>query len=144
MTAKEYLQQIEKLNIQINHSIDQLTELKQFGAKAVDYSVDKVQTSPSNSMENIVGRWIDMEAKLNNLIDYYVDTKYKVVREIHQLSDIRYIQVLYKRYIEFKSLQKIAKEMDYDYKWLCRIHGSALEEFANILNNTTKHDKTRL
>lgn len=140
MTAKEYLQRIEKLNIQISHHIDQLMELKTFGAKAVDYSADRVQTSPSNSMENIVGRWVDMEAKLNTMIDSYVDLKYQVIREIHQLEDTRYIQILYKRYIEFKPLRTIAVEMGYDYKWLCHLHGQALEDFNRIINNTTKHD----
>ena len=140
MTAKEYLQQIEKLNILITHNIDQLMELKSFGAKAVDYSADRVQTSPGNSMESIVERWVDMEEKLNRMIDDYVDRKYKVIREIHEIEDTRYIQILYKRYIEFKSLHKVALEMGYDYKWLCRLHGHALEAFACVLNNTTKHD----
>jgi len=140
MTAKEYLQQVEKLNILINHHIEQLAELKTIGARAVDYSADRVQTSPTNSMELLVSKWVDMEAEITQMIDRYVDLKYKVIREIHQLEDTRYIQVLYKRYIEFKSLHKIAAEMDYEYTWMCRIHGYALNAFADIINNTTNHN----
>jgi hypothetical protein len=46
------------------------------------------------------------------------------------MSDYRYIDVLYKRYIECKRFELIAVEMNYDYDYVRKLHVKALEVFA--------------
>jgi hypothetical protein len=48
--------------------------------------------------------------------------------------------ILFKVYIQSKTLVKTASEMWYDYKYMCKMHGIALEKF----DNTTKKVETRL
>lgn len=141
MTAKQYLRQLERINILINTKQLQLDELRVIssGFKAIDYAAVRVQSSPSDRMAALMSKWVDLEDEINNIIDNYVDAKNKIISEISQLHDARYIDVLHKRYVEFKPLTDIANEMGYAYKYTCRLHGRALRAFDHtILRRRTK------
>ena len=45
-----------------------------------------------------------------------------------------YQTILEKRYLCFQSWEKIAAAMDYDIRWLYRLHGKALEEVQELLD----------
>ncbi len=55
-------------------------------------------------------------------LNYYLD----------KLENERYKTLLSKRYIEGKDLTTIAKEENYEYNYLCRLHGNALTEFDKL------------
>lgn len=135
MTAKQYLRQLERINLIINSKQLQLDELRAFGAglRAIDYAADKIQTSPRDRMAETMARWVDLEGEINQIIDNYVDTKNRIVNEINSIPDARYMSVLYKRYVEFKTLTAIAYEMHYEYTWACKLHGEALQAFDRLI-----------
>lgn len=87
-----------------------------------------------------VDKYVDLERKINNMIDRMTDLRHEIIEKIQQLNDERYVQILYKRYVEFKSFELIACELKYDYKWTCRLHGYALQEFEK---EVLKHETTR-
>ena len=99
MTTKEYLQQIRKLKNRVDQCIEQLDVLKSYGAKAIDYSAVRVQTSPANQMEAVVIQITEEEARLNDLLRQYIRQKREIVQQINSLSDERYVSILYKRYV---------------------------------------------
>lgn len=140
MTTKEYLQQIRKLKNRIDQCIEQLDELKAYGAKAIDYSAVRVQTSPINQMEILAVTMSEEEARLNSLIQKYIQQKREIIQQINSLTDERHVVILYKRYVEFKSFTIIAKEMHYDYNWVCNLHGHALIAFNRQILQA--HNKT--
>ena len=143
MTAKSYLQQVYWLYSNIKIKSQQLDELRAdtMGYKAIDYAADNVQTSPSDRMANTVGRYADLEAVVRGMIDEYYYKKDYIINQITALDNAKYVEILYARYVEFKSLKKIAHEMSYEYKWACALHGRALKAFSDkYLNNTNKHD----
>ena len=143
MTAKTYLSQLYKLEMQIRARQEQIQELKVIasGFKAIDYSADKVQSSPSDRMADMIGRWADMERELSRKVDYYIRRKDRIIEQIYSLDDSKYSRILYSRYVEHKTLHDIADEIPHDYKWLCVLHGRALEAFSDkFLKNTTYHD----
>ena len=72
-------------------------------------------------------------------IDSYTELKHKIINEIHQLADKRYVDILYKRYVDGMKFEQIALEMNYEYKWTCSLHGRALLAFEEM-KNTNKHD----
>lgn len=86
----------------------------------------------------------DSEAeKIAELMDMFNELMQKIIKEkelqnkiVEQVNKIEfpYRNILYKVYIQGKSLVKTASEMDYDYKYMCKMHGFALEKF----DNTTK------
>lgn len=133
MTAKRYLQEIYRLNIKIKQRTEQLNELKASasGFRAIDYSADKIQATPSDRMANVIGRCVDLEESVNKLVEEYLYKKNYIINQIQGLDDIRYIKILYDHYVDFKSLDTISKEIPYDYNWLCHLHGLALKSFAD-------------
>ncbi len=85
----------------------------------------------------------NMAEKLSVLIDTINDLLDKVVKEsqkqkniLEQLDKIEqpYKLILEKVYIQGKSLVTVASEMGYDYKYICKMNGIALNKF----DNTTK------
>lgn len=134
MTAKTYLSQLYRLEQKIKARSEQIEELKTIasGFKGMDYTADRVQTSPKDRMAEKVGKYADMEKDLYKLIDHYISLKDEIIWKIYAIEDNRYTTILYKHYVEFKSLAVVAKEMSYDYKYACRIHGYALAQFEKI------------
>lgn len=133
MKAKEYLQQLQRLDTVINQKIKELGDLrlKSRSTGAIDYSKKKVQTSPSGDAPfvKLIGRIIDLEAEINAEIDVFVDEKHKIINQIQSLKNSDYISLLFKRYVEFKKFETIAIEMNFTYQYVLNMHGYALKEF---------------
>ena len=135
MTPKEYLMQIQKLNVLIDQRIAELDELRHFdGVSGIDYSKDRVQTSPQGEAPfvKVIEKIMILEEQINGNIDKFVDLKNKVIGEIQGLSNPVHIQILYKKYVEFKRLEVIAVEMNYSYDYIKHQHGYALQAFGRM------------
>ena len=142
MTAKKYLQQLRSLDIKIKQRKEQIRELQSLasGQGSFDYSKERVQTSVGgDKLSENVSRYVDIEKEVDKLIAEFTAKKDRIISEIQSLEDSRYIEILYKRYVEFKKFELIAVEMNYDYDWIRRLHGQALEAFARTHINTHFH-----
>lgn len=136
MKPKEYLQQVQKLDVMINQKIAEKSELRKFdGVLGIDYSGDKVQSSPKGDapFTKSVERIIDLEKEIDDMIDQYVNLKDQIINEIQSLSNVTYIEILYKRYIKYKKLEVIAVELGYSYQYVRVMHGYALQEFEKAV-----------
>lgn len=136
MKPKEYLQQVQKLDVMINQKIAEKSELRKFdGVSGIDYSGDKVQSSSKGDapFTKTVEQIIDLEKEIDDMIDQYVNLKHQIINEIQSLSNVTYIDVLYKKYIEYKRLEVIAVEMSYSYQYVRVMHGYALQEFEKTV-----------
>ena len=144
MKAKEYLQQLQRLDTVINQKIKELDDLrlKSQSTGSVDYSKERVQTSPSGDAPfvKLIGRIIDLEAEINAEIDRYVDEKHRIINQIQGLKNSDYISLLFKRYVEFKSLEKICVEMNFSYDYIKHLHGYALQDFEDRILNSTPNN----
>lgn len=139
MTAKEYLQQLQRLDIMINQKTKELDTLRLQiqSIGSIDYSKERVQTSPSGdaSFVKLIGRITDLEAEINAEIDKYVDKKHQIINQIQSLQNVNYISILFKRYVEYKRLRCICVEMDFTYQYIRELHGYALQEFEKTYTN---------
>lgn len=144
MKAKEYLQQLQRLDTVINQKINELGDLrlKSQSTGSIDYSKERVQTSPSGDAPFVkpICRIIDLEAEINAEIDRYVDEKHRIINQIQGLKNSDYISLLFKRYVEFKSLERICVEMNFSYDYIKHLHGYALKEFEDKILNTTPNN----
>lgn len=132
MKAKEYLKQVELLDVKIRQKKIELAGLKEEATctGAFDYSAEKVQTSAkADSMSKKVAKYVDLENEIHEDIERFTELKHKVIGQIHMLDDTKYINVLFKKYIEYKGLKEISKELGYSYDHIRRVHGWALLEF---------------
>ena len=140
MKAKEYLKQVKLLDVKIRQRKIELAGLKEDATctGAFDYSSEKVQTSAkADSMSKKVAKYVDLEKEIHEDIERFTELKHKVIGQIHMLDEPKYINVLFMKYIEYKDLKEIAKELDYSYGRIKHIHGFALEAFRiKVLENS--------
>lgn len=140
METKEYLQQIGRYDRLINNK---LVELAQYRSMACSVSAvkndERVQSSPSyDTMDKIVSKIEQMENEIDLLVDRYIDNKRIIISQIDSMSDEMTYQILFSRYVEQKTFEKMAIEMNYCYKQIIRRHGKALQEFEQKWGNTYK------
>lgn len=144
MKAKEYLQQLQRLDTVINQKIKEVHDLRLQAQSTggIDYSKERVQTSPSGDVPFVkpICRIIDLEAEINAEIDKFVDEKHKIINQIQGLKNSDYISLLFKRYVEFKSLERICVEMNFSYDYIKHLHGYALKDFEDKILNTTPNN----
>lgn len=134
---KEDLKEIIHLDEKINSKIRQLEELRLTieNIRAIDYSKDKVQTSPSNQVENLIIKIIEHEENIVKDIDRLVDLKEQARKVINKVEGI-YGIVLEMRYLECMQFEEIAYRLSYTIQHAHRLHGQAL----NMLKDASKCD----
>lgn len=134
MTAEQYLQQIQILDVQIQQDIEQLDELKNRakGVTAIRYDKDKVQTSPSDRLCSDVCSIVTLDDRITAEIDKLCDAKQLIIKQIRGLKDAVYIQILYKVYVQYKTLKVAGMEIGISYTTVLQKHRDALVLFASM------------
>ena len=140
MNAKEYLMQIRRIDLSIRQKIKEY-ELRcksRVLVSGIDYDKDRVQTSPSNvgfTRESEI--LADMDADIRKSILDLMDRKDKIIGQIQKIDRIEYAEILFKRYVEYKSFKDIMTEMHLSYYRVCHLHGEALLEFSSVFSKVS-------
>lgn len=138
LSAKTYLAQLEVIDIKIAQDLERLNDMmiNARSTEGIDYSRERVQTSPSgDKLCNDITRYVTLNDEINTEIDLFVNAKNQIIREIRGLHDKNYINVLYKTYVQFKSISQAAKEMKKSYSYVLELHKKALTEFEETYKN---------
>lgn len=133
MTAEQYLEQIEAIDMQINQDIRRLEQMRSAatGTKAIRYDTDPVQTSPEGDRLLLdVAKYVELEKRINAEIDRFIDVKDLIIRQIRGLHTVKNVQFLYLRYVDYMPLEEVCKEMGVSYRQISRIRKGALMEFG--------------
>ena len=130
MTAKEYLGQAYRLDQRINSKLEQVISLRELTTKATATMSDMPGGGSRNvyKMQDIIGKIVDLETEINADIDMLVDLKREMVAVIKAVKNPEFQTLLELRYLCFKTWEQIAVDMDYDIRWLYRMHNRALAE----------------
>lgn len=140
ISAKQYLKQLEVLDIQINDDIATLSDMKMnaLSVGGIDYSKDRVQTSMTgDKLCKDVVKYTMFDQHINNEIDKFVDAKKRIIAEIRGLHDKNYIQILTKVYVQFKTVKVASQEMNKSYSYTVELHKKALAAFEKTYKNLT-------
>lgn len=135
-SVKEYLLQLRTLDTKIVQKAQEAAQLRSaVQGRGMQISDVRVQTSPKNSQEDTITGYLDLEKRIDSMIDKYVAEKDHIIDQIHELTDPRFIQILYDHYVpdakhHVKSLEQISVDMNYNYTYMCELHGQALLAFA--------------
>ncbi len=137
MTAKEYLQQIEKLSVLVDQKIAERDDLYKIATRTTaNYEGIRVQSSGDcDNFARISDKLAKVEKEIDRAVDRLVDEKNRIIKEIQQLKSPAHISMLYKRYVELKRFEQIAVEMHYSYQYVRVLHGRSLEEFKRCYTN---------
>ena len=134
LTAKQYLDQLRVIDTKINKKMEELADLMTAATStgAIDYSKDRVQTSPQNAQENRICKYVDLDAEINREIDEFVDIKHRVTKEIQELNVDYYIKILFKVYVQYKTVKDAANEIGLSYQYVRDLHKKALKAFEEL------------
>lgn len=138
MGAKEYLQQVYRLNELINSNLAELEQLKALATNITpgDLSHDRVQRpSQNDKIGNTVAKIVDLNTVINIEIDKYVDLKKEVRTKILLVPDNTERLILKYRYLHFLTWEQIAVNLNYTFQWVHVLHKRALKSFEKILNS---------
>lgn len=131
MTTKDYLNQISRLNRMINNKLVELAQLKELACSISAVSnEERVMTTPNFDKIGTKQVKIDeIERNIDAMVDDYIIKRDKIISQIDSMEDENVYNVLFSKYIEKKTFEVIATEMNYSWRQTIRLHGIALKRF---------------
>lgn len=138
MTTKDYLNQISRLNRMINNKLTEILQLKELSCSiSAVRSEEKVKSSSDlDRIGSSYAKIDEMERNLDKVIDEYADKKNLIIKQIDGIEDEDFYNILFSRYIEKKTFEVIATEMNFSYRNITRLHGRALKVFEDKYGKT--------
>ena len=126
MTAKEYLQQVYKMDRRIRILQGKVEKLR----ASLEYHSPSLESgggcgSP-DKMPDTLSKIMEYEQHAAQLQAAYVDKYIEIDRVIHTVEDTTLREVLERRYLLYQKWEQIAQEMHRDLRWVYRLHGKAL------------------
>lgn len=130
MRAKDYLDQIHRIDIRVGQRIAELNEMRAriTYIEGIDYSKDRVQGTPSSGNKQIEDI-VDIERDIVRLVETEAKMKHRIIGEIQRLENPVHVDLLFRRYVECQPFERIACDMGYVYNYVCNLHGEALKAF---------------
>ena len=115
MTTAQYLRQIENYDNRIKNKLIEEEQLSSLSTSVSAIPVgEKVQTSVKRDpMGDMVAKIFDLREEISKMISEFLQKKQEIVRTIEQVEDPLLYDILFKHYVEYKSLVRIADEMGY-------------------------------
>ena len=131
MKTKDYLSQVSRLNKMINNKLSEISQLRELSVSISAIGNDeKVQTSPNfDKIGTAIAKIDELENNLDKMIDEYLVKRERIIAQIDTMEEESVYQILFSRYIEKTTFEKIATEMEYSWRQIVRLHGKALQQF---------------
>ena len=131
MTKKEFLNQYLNAEKEIGIKLDQIARLRELSTKITQtLTPDKVKSNSENRLESSVSKIVDIEREIGTSIDQLERTRLQVESVINSVPNVNQRNVLRLRYISGMKWEQIAVKLNYDYRWVLRLHGKALNKIA--------------
>ena len=78
---------------------------------------------------NTLSKIDEMEREIDKMIDSYSDKRTHIIGQIDSMEDENSYDILFSRYIEKKTFEKIADTKNYSFRQIIRLHVIALKQF---------------
>ena len=140
MTAKEYLESINNLKLQIKFDLSELAYWKELSTTISGCNFEE-KYNPNNGSEapfvKCVIKIKELEDKINKERVEAEEKKYRILNYICLINNIDYRNILVLRYLKHMTWSQISEEMSYSQRWIYKLHIKALSEFEKIIENKT-------
>lgn len=137
MKAREYLQQLRKMDLMIINKKTQILFLWDM-ARSITSTLKEVNVQGSGSadpMADTVAKIVDLQTEIKGDIDHYVEAKLEAIRLINMVDNDEYISILFRRYINYDSWRMIASDMHYTRQSVIKKHDLAIDAFQAVLDS---------
>ena len=131
LTKKEFLNQYLNAEKEIGIKLDQIARLRELSTKITQtLTPDKVKSNSENRLESSVSKIVDIEREIGTSIDQLERIRLQVESVINSVPNVNQRNVLRLRYISGMKWEQIAVKLNYDYRWVLRLHGKTLNKIA--------------
>ena len=80
-------------------------------------------------MADVIAKVIELDREISQQTVSYFVRLHEIKGQIERLGNDTFSNLLFQRYVEGKSLEAIAVNMNYTYQHVRRVHGLALQAF---------------
>lgn len=133
MTAKQYLNRVRR----IDKEIAALLRLVQSTRASLETVTQNYNSDGAQSTKNPhkFDRLVELESLVDAKIDEQIACKAETLETIMKLQDRRQRLVLMEYFIDMKTWEQVAVDLNYSYQHVMRIYGYALKEVERCLNS---------
>ncbi len=128
MTSKEFLDQGYRIDVMINAKIEQMAALRSLLTK-LNTNVSDMPKNPNkggSKVEDTVVKILTLEEEINKDVERLVGIKDAIMKAINEVPDKQERMLLTLRYINFKTWEDIAYELNCTVRYVHIIHSRAL------------------
>lgn len=128
---RSYRRQLAKIDI-----IEQDIETYRSEAENTTQAINGLPhgSAITDKVGNITAKIVDRTSDALFEREVATDKRNKISNVIRQVNDERYMRVLFERYIKGEKWEQIAVNMGYDYRYVLKLHGRALQEVEKQIN----------
>lgn len=136
MTAKDYLKDIRKLDLEIQTLQEQISLLRKNaeGLRAMELS-DMPKGGKGKDLSDYVAEIADLQTVCVQHVSELIMKKQEAIERIMSIDGSELRNVLLLRYIQCKEWDEIADKLQYNLRTIFRLHGEALKEFGEVDSN---------
>ena len=136
MTAKDYLKDIRKLDLEIQTLQEQISLLRKNaeGLRAMELS-DMPKGGKGKDLSDYVAEIADLQMVCVQHVSALIMKKQEAIERIMSIDGSELRNVLLLRYIQCKEWDEIADMLQYNLRTIFRLHGEALKEFGDVVSN---------
>lgn len=136
MTAKDYLKDIRKLDLEIQTLQEQISLLRKNaeGLRAMELS-DMPKGGKGKDLSDYVAEIADLQTVCVQHVSELIMKKQEAIERIMSIDGSELRNVLLLRYIKCLEWDEIADRLQYNLRTIFRLHGEALKEFGEVDSN---------
>lgn len=141
MTAKQYLGELKRMDVLVRQKLEEIAMLEEQATciPALNIKPDIIQTSPDGEgFTKLIDKAAQLRAELEKDIDRLNNERRIRVDQIQQLDNPLFVEILFRRYVLFESLEDVAAHCHLSYDRVRHYHGDALQKFSQKVKVDTK------
>ena len=125
---KQQLRQLKQLNNIVQSKLDEIETLNSLAQRMTNVSKNILiqKSTPQDKLSELIPKIVDLKNELKKDVDNLLNLKLDIIQKINNVENNDYKLLLTLRYLNFKTWEEIAVEMDYSYQWIHVLHGRAL------------------
>ena len=138
MSTKDWLMRAWRIDREVNALLEARQRAYNMATAATARPKD-VCVKSSGSRRNAIDTYVGYGDLINRRIDDLIDVKQEICDVIKKIDDTTLRTLLYERYINCRTWERIAADMSYSYIHVVqRLHPKALREIAKLIKDDTQ------
>lgn len=134
MTAKRYLSELQLMSAKIEQ-LQEEREMYLEMATSISVRLSPVKVQTSGSVDRIgdnTTKAADLGKRIDEEINILLNRQQETIKMIQSLHNADYMRVLFKIYVQFKTVKVASQEMKKSYSYTVELHKKALAEFETV------------